>query len=145
MATVRSHSVLCLVTICSPSFLIIRGRVGNAEYFRVRISDMRVFVDQSGIITLAISSDFQFIENDIFFCFLRLCTLAECDIASADRALLVNTFLPAFVCRCQDHLKKWLTFTIISICVIWFLFKQGKEAFQPLFLLSARKKAPLSD
>ena len=50
----RCYSVLCLVMICSPSFLIIRGRTGNAEYFRVRISDMKVFVDQSGIITLAL-------------------------------------------------------------------------------------------
>ena len=49
-----SYSVLCLVTICSPSFQIIRGRTGNAEYFRVKISDMKVFVDQSGIITLAL-------------------------------------------------------------------------------------------
>ena len=49
-----SHSVLCLVTICSLSFLIIRGRTGNAEYFRVRIPDMKVFADQSRIITLAL-------------------------------------------------------------------------------------------
>ena len=49
-----SHSVLCLVTICSPSFQIIRGRTGNAEYFRVRIPDMKVFADQSRIITLAL-------------------------------------------------------------------------------------------
>ena len=34
------HSVLCLATICSPSFMIIRGRTGNAEHFRVRISDI---------------------------------------------------------------------------------------------------------
>ena len=50
----HSYSVLCLVTTCSPSFLIISGRTGNAEYFRVRISDMKVFADQSRIITLAL-------------------------------------------------------------------------------------------
>ena len=50
----HSHSVLCLATICSPSFMIIRGRTRNAEYFRVRIPDTKVFVDQSGIITLAL-------------------------------------------------------------------------------------------
>jgi len=33
----HSYSVLRLVTICSPSFLIIRGWTGNTEYFRVRI------------------------------------------------------------------------------------------------------------
>ena len=40
-----SYSVLCLVTICSPSFLIIRGRTGIAEYFRVRIPDIQFFID----------------------------------------------------------------------------------------------------
>ena len=39
------YSVLCLVTICSPSFLIIRGWTGNAEYFRVRIPDTQFFID----------------------------------------------------------------------------------------------------
>ena len=47
-------SILCLVTTCSPSFLIIRGRAGNAGYFRIRISDMKVSTDQSRIITLAL-------------------------------------------------------------------------------------------
>ena len=50
----HSYSILCLVTTCSTSFLIIRGRTGNAEYFRVKIPDRKVFVDQSRIITLAL-------------------------------------------------------------------------------------------
>mgnify|MGYP000896852586 CR=1 FL=1 len=50
----HSCSILCLATICFPSFLILRGRTGNAEYFRVRILDMKVFADQSRIITLAL-------------------------------------------------------------------------------------------
>ncbi len=37
----------------------------------------------------------------------------------------------------------WADARIIRICVIWLLFKQGWKAFQPLFLLFARKKAPL--
>ena len=41
----HSCSVLCLATICSPSFLIIRGWTGNAEYFRVRIPDTQFFID----------------------------------------------------------------------------------------------------
>ena len=31
--------------ICFPSFLIIRGRTGNTEYFRVRIPDIGGFLD----------------------------------------------------------------------------------------------------
>ena len=41
----HSYSVLCLATICSPSFLIIRGWTGNTEYFRVRIPDIEGFLD----------------------------------------------------------------------------------------------------
>ena len=50
----HSYSVLCLVMICFPSFMIIRGRAGNTEHFRVTISDMKVFIDQSWTITLAL-------------------------------------------------------------------------------------------
>ena len=39
------YSVLCLVMICFPSFLIIRGWTGNTEYFRVRIPDIEGFLD----------------------------------------------------------------------------------------------------
>ena len=40
-----SYSVLCLVRICFPSFLILRGWTGNTEYFRVRIPDIQFFID----------------------------------------------------------------------------------------------------
>ena len=41
----HSNSVLCLATTCFPSFLIIRDRTGNTEYFRVRISDIEGFLN----------------------------------------------------------------------------------------------------
>jgi hypothetical protein len=56
------YSVLCLVTICSPSFLIIRGRTGNAEYFRVRISDIQIFIDYLCVFALGVNEMFKTIS-----------------------------------------------------------------------------------
>ena len=58
----HSYSVLCLVMICFPSFLIIRGRTGNTEYFRVRIPDIQIFIDHLWVFALGVNEMFKTIS-----------------------------------------------------------------------------------